>query len=379
MIAVRWLIGAITLLFTARRSFYWLASFRRARPCVPNTKRSVTVVIPARNEERMLPRLLAALERLEYPTPLINFILVDDGSTDGTGQLFMEWARARRNARMVQLPESSGKAAALMAGAALAAPADLVAIFDADTEPAPDSLAWLAGAFDDPNVGAAGGYSRPGNAERSVTSRYAALERWVCHLVTLAGKDRLAQNPPVLGAICAFRRRALEEVGSVPPEAVSEDVWISMKLTSTGWKTRWIGQAIAREDVAEELETFWRQRIRWSRGQLAARRVAGRAEDFLVAAGYLDRIAAVVAVVLVLTGFLPLWVPAVYALVPVATMVTAAYRARARRVPAYLLAVVAMIVADVGVTVASIVAQLRGRPHIWVRKRLRAARESEAA
>lgn len=379
MTVLVWLLGGLTLLFTARRSMYWVASFGPMRQGTPSRTRSVVVVVPARNEEETLPRLLAALERLDYPAELLNVVLVDDASTDGTAAICGAWASSHRNRRVLHLTEPQGKGAALAAAVAVAPPTELVAVFDADTEPAPDALAWLAGAFDDSHVGAAGGYARPGNAERTITSRYAALERWVCHLVTLAGKDRLGQDPPVLGAVCAFRRSAFDHVGPIPADAISEDVWISMALTARGWRTRWIGRAVAREDVAEDLETFWRQRIRWSRGQLATRRVAGRVEDFFVAAGYLDRLVFAVTVAFGAFGRMPLWIPAAYAIAPVATMVTAARRARVGNVAAYLAAAVAMVAADFVVTAVSAAAQLRGRPHRWTRNRAGLERGSKAA
>jgi cellulose synthase/poly-beta-1,6-N-acetylglucosamine synthase-like glycosyltransferase len=289
------------------------------------------------------------------------------------------WVDGRRNARLVHLVHSEGKASALAHAFAAGGSSELVAIFDADSEPEPDALAWLAGAFDDPSVGGAGGYPRPGNADSSMVARYAALERWVCHLVTLAGKDRLDHNPAVLGAICALRRSALKDIGLIPPDVISEDIWISMKLTTAGWRTRWIGEAVAREDVASELGVFWKQRIRWSRGQLSSGRIAGSVEDFMVAAGYVDRLVFLAAAGLTITGFIPLWLPAIYLLAPTLTLMTALRRARAHNVAAYLFSAMVMLAADIGVTLNSAFAQLRGRRHDWKSSRPVISQDSEAA
>jgi cellulose synthase/poly-beta-1,6-N-acetylglucosamine synthase-like glycosyltransferase len=366
---VRWTLYVVTLVFSGRRYLHWLGSCLRRRRNQPSRARSVVVLVPARNEETVLPRLLTALDALDYPRERLSFVLVNDASTDGTGPAMSMWAETRPNARTLHLPTQRGKAGALMAALAVAPRSDLVAIFDADTEPEPASLAWLAGAFDDPRVGAAGGYARPGNARTSITSRYAALERWICHLVTLAGKDRLGQNPPVLGAICAIRRRALDEAGEIPGGTICEDVWLSMRLTSLGWRTRWIVEAVAREDVASGLSMFWEQRLRWSRGQLATGRIATTPEDWLVSAGYIDRLAFVAVLALVPMHVLPLWLPAVYVVAPVLTMLTAARRAKAGSPLPYLVSVVAMFVADVGVTAASVVAWFVGTSPSWATAR----------
>ena len=63
-------------------------------------------MIPARNEAVVLPRLLAALDRLDYPAHLLSFVLVDDGSTDATRQIAEAWVAGRRNARTVHLTKS---------------------------------------------------------------------------------------------------------------------------------------------------------------------------------------------------------------------------------------------------------------------------------
>lgn len=68
-----------------------------------------TVVVPARDEAALLPATLAGLASVGLAGPVV---VVDDASTDGTGDL----ARAA-GAAVLRRERSSGKAAALMAGA----------------------------------------------------------------------------------------------------------------------------------------------------------------------------------------------------------------------------------------------------------------------
>ena len=95
---------------------------------------SYSVVIPARNAERTLARVLDALAAQD-PAP-VEVIVVDDGSADGTA------AAARgRGARVVELAERRFAGGARNAGWDEAG-GDLVVFLDADAVPGPD---WGAG------------------------------------------------------------------------------------------------------------------------------------------------------------------------------------------------------------------------------------------
>ncbi len=360
-----WLIIGLLIAFTIRRYLFWFASCLPPRACPKLRTSSITILVAAKNEEALLPRLLAALERLDYPSQLLSFVLTSDGSTDATVRLMQKWAVDRPSAQAVQLPVSLGKSDALASAMAVAPTSDLVVVLDADSEPDPDALAWLAGAFADPKVCAASGYPRPENGGQSLVSRYAAMERWVYNLVVLAGKDRLNMNPPLVGALLAIRRQALVEIGGFPTAYVAEDIWISMAASNKRWRTRWIRNAVAREDVPFELKGFLTQRSRWNRGLLACRQSAGGLEDWFVVAGYLDRLVFCIAVCLAVAGWMSWWLPALYAFAPLVMVFTALRRAKVRRWTAYLLSLAFMLFIDIGVTATSAIAQLLGKPLEW--------------
>jgi cellulose synthase/poly-beta-1,6-N-acetylglucosamine synthase-like glycosyltransferase len=371
-------VGALLGLFTVRRLVFWLASLLPARPVPASRTRSVAVLVPARNEAARLPRLLAALDACDYPPALMSVVVFSDGSIDETPHLAAEWAAGRAAGRSRALaiasPVSQGKGAALRVALAAAPGAELVVVLDADTVPAPDALARLAGAFDDPAVGAACGYPDPGRRHRSMAARYAALERWVSHRVTFAAKDRLGLRPPVIGAVFAVRAAALADIGGFPCGAMAEDIDLSLALTRAGWKTRWLGEAVAREDVPPFLAGFRLQRLRWSRGLMTSAPRTRTLEDALAATGYLDRLAFVAGAALALAGDLPAWLPIAYAALPLAIILTALWRAGVPGKLAYLAAVPPMALFDIWVTAESVLAQLGGGQMPW---REQARRDAE--
>jgi glycosyltransferase involved in cell wall biosynthesis len=103
-------------------------------------------------------------------------VVVDDGSTDATGEVLRRWASAATSRIIVELPRSVGKVGALRAGADAVPDAELIAVCDADLLPRSDGWLRLAEAFADDRVAAVAAFLDPANHDRSIVSRYAAVE-----------------------------------------------------------------------------------------------------------------------------------------------------------------------------------------------------------
>lgn len=78
---------------------------------------ALSVIIPAFNEERRLPpTLIDMVDHLDGWGNSYEIIVVDDGSTDGTGEIVEKFARLRPQVRLVRLPVNTGKGAAVKTG-----------------------------------------------------------------------------------------------------------------------------------------------------------------------------------------------------------------------------------------------------------------------
>ncbi len=142
------------------RGFFWRTDVRLPAQEEPGVWPSVCVVVPARDEAAVLPSSLPSLLAQDYPGRAEVF-LIDDGSTDGTGELACELARRHEGLPLtVASPGEppagwTGKLWAVRHGIGLARAREpeYLLLTDADIAHAPDSLRGLvsaahAGGFD---------------------------------------------------------------------------------------------------------------------------------------------------------------------------------------------------------------------------------------
>lgn len=111
----------------------------------------VSIVVPAYNELAVLPVLYQRLSILLKALPIrYEIVLVDDGSSDGSGQYIVELAARVAGVRAIRLSRNFGKEAALTAGIEHAK-GDAIIVLDADLQDPPELIpdmleAWQQGA-----------------------------------------------------------------------------------------------------------------------------------------------------------------------------------------------------------------------------------------
>lgn len=115
---------------------------------------SVSMIIPACNEEKRIEAKIANTKALRYPVEQLQVLFVSDGSTDRTVELIRK--QVSGSITLVELPIRGGKAAALNAGLAQAK-RDIVVFSDASIELEPDALRHIVQGFRDPAIGCISG------------------------------------------------------------------------------------------------------------------------------------------------------------------------------------------------------------------------------
>jgi cellulose synthase/poly-beta-1,6-N-acetylglucosamine synthase-like glycosyltransferase len=190
---------------------------------------------------------------------------VDDGSTDGTGEV-VERLRLPR-VRVLSQP-NAGKPAALNRGIE-AARHEVIAMVDADTLFEPETLGRLVQPLRDEDVGAVSGNTKVGN-RRGLLGRWQHIEYVMGFNLDRRLYDVLQCMPTVPGAIGAFRRTAVQAVGGLSGATLAEDTDLTIALGRAGWRVVYAEDARAWTEAPATLRVLWRQRFRWSYGTLQA-------------------------------------------------------------------------------------------------------------
>ena len=261
IVGVGFLVGARVVLVVALAS--WHIRRNRTAARLDGYLPPVAVVVPAFNEVVGIEAAVRSLVASDYPD--LEIVLVDDGSDDGTPEAIE--ALGLPGVRVVR-KENGGKASALNVGIA-ATDAPVIVMVDGDTLFEPDTVRRLVQPLVDERVGAVSGNTKVGN-RRGLLGRWQHIE-----YVTGFNLDRrmyevLQCTPTVPGAIGAFRRDVLVEVGGVSDDTLAEDTDLTLAIGRTGRRVVYAEDARAWTEAPATLGSLWRQRYRWSYGTMQA-------------------------------------------------------------------------------------------------------------
>jgi cellulose synthase/poly-beta-1,6-N-acetylglucosamine synthase-like glycosyltransferase len=226
-----------------------------------------SLLVPVKNEESVVGRLLEGFARLDYPLDRFEVVIVDDGSVDGTGAICRRHAEVAGNVRFLRREVSNGKANALNYGLRHCR-GDIVGVFDADNVVAHDALVNVAGYFEDSRVSAVQGRIHSINSGENMLTQFVAYEDLVWSEAFLRGKEVLGLFVSLRGCCEFVRRGVLEASGGFDEKTLAEDIEISARLTKAGHKIRYAGDVWAWQESPARLVPYLKQRTRWFRGHL---------------------------------------------------------------------------------------------------------------
>jgi cellulose synthase (UDP-forming) len=238
----------------------WINHVAVARPLhrsAPANKRVAIFTTSAPGEPlAMFEKTLAACARVRYPHT--TYLLDDTRDPD-----FRKVAE-RHGAHWLELLDVPGAKAGKINRALSLTSEEFILVLDPDHLPFPMFLDRVLGHFDDDRVGFVQVAQAYYNQDRSITARGAAEQTYAFYgpgQMGLYGHGACV----AIGANCTFRRSALEEIGG-HGIGLAEDLITAVRLHSAGWKSVYLPEVLSRGLVPEDLGSFFRQQLKWSRG-----------------------------------------------------------------------------------------------------------------
>ncbi|MEO5831281.1 MAG: glycosyltransferase, partial [Rhodanobacter sp.] len=250
------LLGGLAVLNRAREK-------RRSVPVLGDQPPLVSVLIPAYNEEKVIASSIQQILKSRYAN--LEVIVVDDGSLDATSAVVREHYANEPRVRLLTIP-NGGKAHAVNT-ALRESNGTVVVALDADTQFEPDTIPRLVRWFADPNVGAVAGNAKVGNRINLITL-WQALEYITAQNLERRALAALGAITVVPGAVGAWRREALEQLGGFPADTLAEDQDLTIAVQKAGFKTLFDAEAVAWTEAPDTVRGLARQRFRWAYGTL---------------------------------------------------------------------------------------------------------------
>lgn len=219
---------------------------------------SVSVIIPAFNEEETIGMTIESVDSVDYPD--YEIIVVNDGSTDGT----LEEAEKYEDRVTLIDQENQGKGGALNAGLE-EADGELFACVDADSRLTRNSLKNIVSDLDNDMGGIASAMKvhSPDNLLQKM--------QWVEYMVgiflrNIMGLVNAIHVTP--GPLSIYRTSLVEDLGGFDEDSLVEDQEICFRMQDNQWRVGHSRKGEVYTVAPKNLREFYHQRYRWYRGSL---------------------------------------------------------------------------------------------------------------
>lgn len=250
-------------IFTFETVVYFICSVRHYTNSNHNKYEGndfVSIIVPCYNEELTLANCIESLVTQTYDK--YEIIIVDDGSTDRTLDVAKSLVHSKKVVVLTQ--PNGGKASALNFGIEHSQ-GNIIVCVDADSIFITDTLSKLLEPFSNPKIAAVAGNVKVVNRKK-VLAKNQALE----YILGINLNRRMFTNlncvPVIPGAIGAFRKEIIQEVGGYSLDTIVEDMDLTMAISKRGYKIEYVGEAIAYTEAPESYKDFCKQRYRWAYG-----------------------------------------------------------------------------------------------------------------
>ncbi|MCT4564748.1 MAG: glycosyltransferase family 2 protein [Maledivibacter sp.] len=234
---------------------------------------SVSILIPAHNEEKVIGKTVMSMLSLNYPEDKLEVIVINDNSSDNTGKILEEIKKTYGKGRLKvittdKITGGKGKSNALNIGYKNSR-GEFIAVYDADNTPEKLALRYLVYAITNSReLGAVIGKFRTRNKSKNLLTRFINIETLSFQWMAQAGRWQLFRLCTIPGTNFIIRKSIVEALGGWDIHAIAEDTEISFRIYKMGYRIGFMPLAVTWEQEPEKLRVWFKQRTRWAKGNV---------------------------------------------------------------------------------------------------------------
>lgn len=223
---------------------------------------TVTIIVPAWNEERTVYKTIRSIFALNYPKNKLEIFLIDDGSTDGTWNIISKFKKYK-NVRVFR-KANGGKHSALNLGLKHLQ-TEFLACLDADSYADKESLIRLMSYFEkDPEIMAVCPSliaSEPKKIIQKAQKFEFHMGIYIKKMLGFLGAINVTPGP-----LTVFRRKVFDTLGPYKKAYNTEDMEIAYRMQKYRYKIAHCNDALVYTTVPSTVKKLYRQRLRWIYG-----------------------------------------------------------------------------------------------------------------
>ncbi len=226
----------------------------------------VSLLVAAKNEEAVIQNLVQGLCNLDYPQECYEVWVIDDNSSDQTAVLLEQLLPQYQQLNLLRRNpgDGGGKSGALNQVLPLTQ-GEILGIFDADAQVAPDLLRRVLPLFEHERVGGVQTRKAITNASTNFWTQAQAAEMVFdttlqCKRVALGGMGEFRGNGQFI------RRQALERCGGWNEQTITDDLDLTFRLHLDQWDIELLMFPPVQEEGVITTTALWNQRNRWAEG-----------------------------------------------------------------------------------------------------------------
>lgn len=220
---------------------------------------SVSLIVAAYNEEKVIVRKIENSLALNYPQELLQIIVVSDGSNDGTSAIVKQYTG--QGVVSMHEPARRGKTAALNRSV-LAARGDIILFSDANNDYNPDAVRALVRHFDDPSVGGVCGIKRIREARDRESSEGDSLY-WRYESAIKLAESKLGSITNGDGEIFAVRRLLYQPMDET---VINDDAELTLHIIQKGYRVLYEPEAESYEYASIDIRDDFYVKVRMVAG-----------------------------------------------------------------------------------------------------------------